>query len=90
MTLEPGDIVSTGTPAGVGGARDPRVWLKPGDEVVVSSPPARRAARPGSASASVQTRVWTDPYRRPFALRPAIARCAANAATSANGRNQTT
>jgi 2-keto-4-pentenoate hydratase/2-oxohepta-3-ene-1,7-dioic acid hydratase in catechol pathway len=38
MTLEPGDIVSTGTPAGVGGARDPSVWLKPGDEVVVSSP----------------------------------------------------
>jgi 2-keto-4-pentenoate hydratase/2-oxohepta-3-ene-1,7-dioic acid hydratase in catechol pathway len=37
MTLEPGDIVATGTPSGVGGARDPRVWLKPGDEVVVSS-----------------------------------------------------
>jgi 2-keto-4-pentenoate hydratase/2-oxohepta-3-ene-1,7-dioic acid hydratase in catechol pathway len=38
MTLEPGDIVATGTPAGVGGAREPRVWLKPGDEIVVSSP----------------------------------------------------
>jgi 2-keto-4-pentenoate hydratase/2-oxohepta-3-ene-1,7-dioic acid hydratase in catechol pathway len=38
MTLEPGDIVSTGTPDGVGGAREPRVWLKDGDEVVVSSP----------------------------------------------------
>ena len=38
MTLEPGDIVATGTPAGVGGARDPSVWLKAGDEVVVSSP----------------------------------------------------
>jgi 2-keto-4-pentenoate hydratase/2-oxohepta-3-ene-1,7-dioic acid hydratase in catechol pathway len=38
MTLEPGDIVSTGTPAGVGSTRDPRVWLKPGDEIVVSSP----------------------------------------------------
>jgi 2-keto-4-pentenoate hydratase/2-oxohepta-3-ene-1,7-dioic acid hydratase in catechol pathway len=38
MTLEPGDVVATGTPEGVGGARDPRVWLKPGDEVVVSSP----------------------------------------------------
>ena len=38
MTLEPGDIVSTGTPAGVGSLRDPRVWLKPGDEVVISSP----------------------------------------------------
>jgi 2-keto-4-pentenoate hydratase/2-oxohepta-3-ene-1,7-dioic acid hydratase in catechol pathway len=38
MTLEPGDMVSTGTPAGVGSLRDPKVWLKPGDEVVVSSP----------------------------------------------------
>jgi len=38
MTLEPGDVVSTGTPAGIGGARQPRVWLAPGDEVVVSSP----------------------------------------------------
>jgi 2-keto-4-pentenoate hydratase/2-oxohepta-3-ene-1,7-dioic acid hydratase in catechol pathway len=38
MTLEPGDIVATGTPAGVGSVRRPRVWLKPGDEIVVSSP----------------------------------------------------
>jgi 2-keto-4-pentenoate hydratase/2-oxohepta-3-ene-1,7-dioic acid hydratase in catechol pathway len=38
MTLVPGDIVSTGTPAGVGSVRKPRVWLKPGDEIVVSSP----------------------------------------------------
>ena len=37
MTLEPGDIVSTGTPAGVGSLRDPHVWLKPGDEVVIES-----------------------------------------------------
>src|SRR5919206_13298 len=38
MTLEPGDIVSTGTPAGVGSLRDPKVWLRPGDEIVISSP----------------------------------------------------
>jgi 2-keto-4-pentenoate hydratase/2-oxohepta-3-ene-1,7-dioic acid hydratase in catechol pathway len=38
MTLEPGDIVSTGTPSGVGSVRDPHVWLKPGDEIVISSP----------------------------------------------------
>ncbi len=37
MTLDPGDVVSTGTPAGVGSLRDPAVWLKPGDEVVVES-----------------------------------------------------
>jgi 2-keto-4-pentenoate hydratase/2-oxohepta-3-ene-1,7-dioic acid hydratase in catechol pathway len=38
MTLEPGDIVSTGTPSGVGSLRKPRTWLKPGDEIVISSP----------------------------------------------------
>ena len=37
MTLEPGDIVSTGTPSGVGSVRDPHVWLAAGDEVVVES-----------------------------------------------------
>jgi 2-keto-4-pentenoate hydratase/2-oxohepta-3-ene-1,7-dioic acid hydratase in catechol pathway len=38
MTLEPGDLVATGTPAGVGSLRDPKVWLKPGDHVAISSP----------------------------------------------------
>jgi 2-keto-4-pentenoate hydratase/2-oxohepta-3-ene-1,7-dioic acid hydratase in catechol pathway len=38
MTLEPGDIVSTGTPSGVGSVREPRVWLEPGDRIVISSP----------------------------------------------------
>jgi 2-keto-4-pentenoate hydratase/2-oxohepta-3-ene-1,7-dioic acid hydratase in catechol pathway len=37
MTLEPGDIVSTGTPSGVGSVRQPPVWLKSGDEIVISS-----------------------------------------------------
>ena len=31
MTLEPGDIISTGTPEGVGFARNPPEWMKPGD-----------------------------------------------------------
>jgi acylpyruvate hydrolase len=31
MTLEPGDVVITGTPSGVGFARTPPVWMKPGD-----------------------------------------------------------
>jgi len=38
MTLEPGDVVATGTPAGVGSLREPRVWLKPGDRIEISSP----------------------------------------------------
>jgi len=44
MTLEPGDLISTGTPAGVGSVRRPRVWLNPGDEVVVESPTLGRLA----------------------------------------------
>ena len=35
MVLEPGDIIATGTPGGVGFARDPKVFLKPGDVVQV-------------------------------------------------------
>ncbi len=35
FTLEPGDVVSTGTPAGVGFARNPPRFLKPGDDVVI-------------------------------------------------------
>jgi 2-keto-4-pentenoate hydratase/2-oxohepta-3-ene-1,7-dioic acid hydratase in catechol pathway len=35
VTLEPGDIVATGTPGGVGFARRPQRWLKPGDECIV-------------------------------------------------------
>jgi 2-keto-4-pentenoate hydratase/2-oxohepta-3-ene-1,7-dioic acid hydratase in catechol pathway len=33
MTLEPGDIIGTGTPAGIGAFRQPPVYLKPGDEL---------------------------------------------------------
>lgn len=33
MTLEPGDIVTTGTPPGVGMGKDPQVFLKPGQTV---------------------------------------------------------
>jgi len=35
MTLEPGDIIATGTPAGVGMSRDPKLFLKSGDVVEV-------------------------------------------------------
>jgi 2-keto-4-pentenoate hydratase/2-oxohepta-3-ene-1,7-dioic acid hydratase in catechol pathway len=33
ITLEPGDLILTGTPAGVGAFRKPPVWLEPGDEI---------------------------------------------------------
>ena len=35
MTLEPGDIIATGTPGGIGGAQDPPLFLKDGDIVEV-------------------------------------------------------
>ena len=34
-TLEPGDLILTGTPAGVGVFRDPQRLLRPGDEVTI-------------------------------------------------------
>ena len=54
MTLEPGDVIATGTPAGVGYARKPPVFLKIGDEIqveieglgVLSNTVARRAGPP--------------------------------------------
>jgi len=35
ITLEPGDVIATGTPAGVGVGRKPPVFLKPGDRMEV-------------------------------------------------------
>lgn len=37
-TLEPGDLIATGTPPGAGGRFDPPRWLKPGDNVEVECP----------------------------------------------------
>jgi len=34
LTLRPGDVIATGTPAGVGAGRTPPRWLEDGDEVV--------------------------------------------------------
>ena len=36
VPLEPGDVISTGTPAGVGLGRTPQRWLKPGEEIVIT------------------------------------------------------
>ena len=52
LTLEPGDLIATGTPPGVGAARTPPVWLEDGDEVTIEiegigtlTNPVRRKAR---------------------------------------------
>jgi 2-keto-4-pentenoate hydratase/2-oxohepta-3-ene-1,7-dioic acid hydratase in catechol pathway len=33
ITLRPGDVIATGTPAGVGSARNPPIYLKAGDRI---------------------------------------------------------
>ena len=35
MTLNPGDIITTGTPPGIGMARKPQIFLKDGDEMIL-------------------------------------------------------
>ena len=52
MTLEPGDVIATGTPSGVGYARKPPVYMRPGDVIeieieglgILTNTVARRAA----------------------------------------------
>ncbi|ACB77877.1 fumarylacetoacetate hydrolase family protein [Opitutus terrae] len=45
-TLLPGTVILTGTPHGVGFARRPPVWLKPGDEVVIEIEKIGRLSNP--------------------------------------------
>ena len=49
MTLEPGDVISTGTPAGVGVFRRPPVFMKPGDVVAVEVEGIGRLENPVAA-----------------------------------------
>jgi len=46
VPLEPGDVVLTGTPGGVGISQKPPSYLRPGDEIVVSSPQLGRLRTP--------------------------------------------
>jgi 2-keto-4-pentenoate hydratase/2-oxohepta-3-ene-1,7-dioic acid hydratase in catechol pathway len=50
VSLEPGDVVTTGTPAGVGCFRDPPLFLKPGDEVTVEVDRIGRLTNPVEAA----------------------------------------
>jgi len=57
FTLEPGDIIATGTPAGVGMLRQPPVWLAPGDTVTVEIDGIGRLDNPVVAEPPT-TEVW--------------------------------
>jgi 2-keto-4-pentenoate hydratase/2-oxohepta-3-ene-1,7-dioic acid hydratase in catechol pathway len=70
MTLDPGDVLLTGTPPGVGFAREPQVFLRPGDLVEVEideigrlANPVEHAslAQPRGASAASKSRVTAAP-----------------------------
>ena len=47
FTLEAGDVISTGTPAGVGASFDPPRWLVPGDVVRITVEKVGDAREPG-------------------------------------------
>lgn len=46
VPLQPGDVIATGTPEGVGMSRDPQVWMKPGDTCVVEIEKVGRLVNP--------------------------------------------
>jgi acylpyruvate hydrolase len=53
MTLKPGDLIVTGTPSGVGLARKPPLWMKPGDVVEVEIDQIGTVRNPVSAEGSL-------------------------------------
>jgi len=57
QTLQPGDVIATGTPAGVGIGRKPPVFLKPGDEISISvtglGTLTNRVAQPGATNTTI-------------------------------------
>lgn len=46
MVLEPGDLINTGTPPGVGMGHDPQIWLRPGDVMELGIDRLGRARQP--------------------------------------------
>jgi 2,4-didehydro-3-deoxy-L-rhamnonate hydrolase len=50
ITLEPGDLIATGTPAGVGAFRDPPAFMQPGDEVTIEIERLGRLTNPVAAA----------------------------------------
>jgi 2-keto-4-pentenoate hydratase/2-oxohepta-3-ene-1,7-dioic acid hydratase in catechol pathway len=57
-TLRPGDVIATGTPAGVGFARQPPVWLAPGDVLEVEVEGVGRIENNVVAEESDETVAW--------------------------------
>ncbi|KAJ7618490.1 hypothetical protein FB45DRAFT_168402 [Roridomyces roridus] len=51
ISIQPGDIIATGTPVGVGMGMDPKTWLKDGDVVDISIPPLGTLSNPVTSTA---------------------------------------
>jgi 2-keto-4-pentenoate hydratase/2-oxohepta-3-ene-1,7-dioic acid hydratase in catechol pathway len=56
MTLEPGDLIATGTPSGIGAGRQPPLFLRAGDSVEVEIEPIGMIRNQMVAEARSQTR----------------------------------
>jgi len=66
ITLEPGDIVSSGTPGGCGAFFDPPLWLEPGDLVTVSATTVGELSNPVAAGAQYHIAdPWPNPWSPP-------------------------
>ncbi|KAJ7062766.1 hypothetical protein C8F01DRAFT_1023847 [Mycena amicta] len=50
ISIQPGDVIATGTPVGVGMGMSPQVWLKDGDVVEISIPPLGTLRNPVTAT----------------------------------------
>jgi 2-keto-4-pentenoate hydratase/2-oxohepta-3-ene-1,7-dioic acid hydratase in catechol pathway len=64
-TLRPGDVIATGTPGGVGFARQPPVWLQPGDVIEVEVQGVGRIENRVVAEESDEAMTW--PWNPPVA-----------------------
>jgi hypothetical protein len=83
VTLEPGDVIVTGTPSGVGVFREPQIFLEPGDVVTVE------VERIGSLTNPVTDENGRAPAGSPaarFMAERAVGRAAENVAERAVGR----
>src|SRR3546814_4308072 len=64
MTLEPGDIIATGTPAGVGAGRDPQEFMWPGDVVECTVESGRAHVRTQATNAQPVSRLPLEKIKK--------------------------
>ena len=67
-TLRPGDVIATGTPGGVGFARQPPVWLEPGDLIEVEIEGVGRIANRVVAEQDQNGWPWVTPAAKTSTL----------------------